>query len=62
MKPILVDFPERIESERLYIRPCLPGDGSIVYEAIQASLKELQEWLPFAHKKQTLEEVEEGIR
>lgn len=61
-KPILIDFPERIESERLYIRPCMPGDGPLVYEAIQASLKELQQWLPFAHNTQTLEDVEEGVR
>ncbi|MFC0477762.1 GNAT family N-acetyltransferase [Robertmurraya beringensis] len=62
MKPILIDFPEKIESERLYIRPCMPGDGHLVYEAIQASLNELQQWLPFAHHSQTLEEVEEGVR
>jgi hypothetical protein len=59
MKPILIDFPEKIESERLSIRPCMPGDGPLVYESIQASLKELQEWLPFAHLHQTI--IEETV-
>lgn len=62
MNPILFDFPEKIETERLLIRPCLPGDGQIVHEAIQHSLEELKQWLPFAHKQQTLEQTEENIR
>ncbi|PLT28260.1 GNAT family N-acetyltransferase [Peribacillus deserti] len=62
MNPMLLDFPERIESERLYIRPCQAGDGQNVLEAIQASKNELSQWLPFAHKTMSLEEIEEGIR
>ncbi|MBM7693189.1 RimJ/RimL family protein N-acetyltransferase [Peribacillus deserti] len=62
MNAILLDFPEKIESERLYIRPCQPGDGQKVFEAIQASKKELSQWLPFAQKHMSLDEVEEGVR
>ncbi|MEI5907112.1 GNAT family N-acetyltransferase [Bacillus spongiae] len=62
MNPILLDFPDKIESNRLYIRPCLPGDGPIVHDAIIHSAPELKKWLPFAKKEQPLEEVEENIR
>jgi RimJ/RimL family protein N-acetyltransferase len=61
-KPSLIEFPHRIETPRLYIRPCMPGDGSDVFNAIQESRNELKQWLPFARKAQTLEEVEAGVR
>ncbi|MGE8204403.1 GNAT family N-acetyltransferase [Heyndrickxia sp. NPDC080065] len=62
MKPVLIDFPDRIETERLYIRPCMPGDGKDVYESINHSLNDLKTWLAFAHKDQNLDDVESGIR
>ena len=61
-KPILIYFPEALETDRLYIRPCLPGDGIVVHEAINSSLQALAKWMAFAQKSQTVEEVEEGIR
>ncbi|WP_170008187.1 GNAT family N-acetyltransferase [Bacillus fonticola] len=62
MRPILRDFPERIETERLYIRPCLPGDGEEVYAAIEDSFDALHEWMPFAKERPVLDEVEANIR
>ncbi len=62
MNPILNVFPERIESERLYIRPCQPGDGADVHQAIESSRTELKRWLHFAEKPQSKEEVEAGVR
>jgi RimJ/RimL family protein N-acetyltransferase len=62
IKPLLLEFPEAIKTDRLYIRPCLPGDGPVVHEAITASSGILAEWMPFARKSQTIDEVEEGIR
>ncbi|UOQ44534.1 GNAT family N-acetyltransferase [Halobacillus salinarum] len=62
MNPILLDFPHEFETERLHIRMPRPGDGKIVYHAIQASIKELRPWLPFAQKDQTEEETEINIR
>ncbi|WGG44063.1 GNAT family N-acetyltransferase [Rossellomorea sp. DA94] len=61
-KVSLIEFPDRIETPRLYIRPCMPGDGSDVFRAIADSRSELKPWLPFARKEQTLEEVEAGVR
>jgi RimJ/RimL family protein N-acetyltransferase len=62
LKPILRTFPERIETERLYIRPCQPGDGPDVHQAIESSLAELKLWLPFAEKVESQDEVETGVR
>jgi len=62
LNPILVEFPERIETERLYLRVCLPGDGKIVYNAIQASIEDFKKWLPFANKEQSEEDIEINIR
>ncbi|KAB2338393.1 GNAT family N-acetyltransferase [Cytobacillus depressus] len=62
MNPVLIDFPDRIETERLYLRICMPGDGQIVHESIQASIEDLKVWLPFANKEQSAEDVEVNIR
>ena len=62
MKPILLGFPSEFYSERLFIRMPKPGDGQMVYEAIEASREELQVWLPFARQKQGLEETEANVR
>lgn len=62
MKPILIDFPSEFYSERLLIRMPMPGDGRVVYEAIEASLKELKPFMPFAHIEQTADDIEENIR
>ncbi|WP_099157461.1 GNAT family N-acetyltransferase [Virgibacillus ndiopensis] len=62
MNPILLDFPDEFETERLLIRCPKPGDGQVVHEAINASIEELKLWLPFAQKEQSKEEVEINIR
>lgn len=62
MEPILLDLPERIEGERVYIRPCLPGDGKVVYEAVTRSLDELKVWMPWAHFDQSVEDAEKRVR
>lgn len=48
MKPILRDFSESFESERLIIRCPRPGDGPALNEAICESWAELKPWLPWA--------------
>jgi ribosomal-protein-serine acetyltransferase len=62
MNPILLEFPSEFETERLLIRMPLPGDGAVTCESINASLKELQPWMPFAQKEQSVEETEVVIR
>jgi RimJ/RimL family protein N-acetyltransferase len=62
MKPILLDFPSEFYTERLHVRISKPGDGAVVYEAIETSMNELKPWMPFAHIDQTEEDVEANIR
>lgn len=62
IEPILLDFPENIESERLLIRAPLWGDGAAVNEAIVESLEELRPWMPWAQKAPTLEDSELSVR
>jgi RimJ/RimL family protein N-acetyltransferase len=62
MKPILLDCPSQFTTKRLLIRMPLPGDGTVVHNAITASREELKPWLPFAKEDQTVEQVEENIR
>ena len=61
MNAILMDFPKKIETPRLYLRPCLPGDGLDVYEAIVRSRNELKPWLPFAQHEPSIEALEKNV-
>ncbi|WP_369902760.1 GNAT family N-acetyltransferase [Bacillus manliponensis] len=58
MKPLLLDFPTLFQTERLQVRKPFPGDGAEVYEAVQASLQELQPWMKITHET---EEAAEAI-
>lgn len=60
--PILMDFPHSFETERLWIRLPLPGDGDLVNEAIHESLDQLQPWMPWAQDPPTKEESEANVR
>lgn len=60
--PILLDFPQSFETERLLIRLPLPGDGEQVYEAMQESLDRLKPWLPWAQSLPSLDELEASVR
>lgn len=44
MHKMLVDFPDRIETERLFLRPYQPGDGSWYYQAGQRNREHLLEF------------------
>ncbi len=60
MNPILRDFPDHLETQRLHIRAPRPGDGKMLYEAVVESLDHLKPWMPWAHQEITLE-AEEGV-
>jgi len=62
MNPVLLDFPSEFYTERLFIRMPMPGDGQVVFQAINESIKDLRPWMAFARKDQTEEEVEINIR
>lgn len=48
MKPVLLNFPEEIETDRLLIRAPRYGDGPELREAVKESLAELRPWMPWA--------------
>ncbi|MEH6888233.1 GNAT family N-acetyltransferase [Bacillus sp. JJ864] len=60
MKQLLLDFPTLFQTERLQVRKPFPGDGAEVYEAIQASLEDLQPWMAITHE--TEETAESAVR
>ncbi len=60
MNPILRDFPDHFETERLLIRSPRVGDGRMLCEAVLESLENLKPWMPWAHQDITLE-GEEGV-
>lgn len=63
--PVLLDFPDHFETERLLIRAPRPGDGQIVYESVQESLSALRAWpasLPWAMYPPSLEASETFCR
>lgn len=62
MNPLLYDFPEGFETDRLLIRIPRPGDGKTVYNSLKTSINELKPWMPFAQKEQSEMEVEINIR
>ncbi|MBL8680930.1 MAG: GNAT family N-acetyltransferase [Myxococcales bacterium] len=61
-EPILQDFPDSFESERLLIRAPRAGDGALVSEAVLESLVEMRPWMDWVHFPQTPERCEESIR
>jgi RimJ/RimL family protein N-acetyltransferase len=60
--PILRDFPERFETERLVIRSPLPGDGPEMHAAVNESLGKLTPWLAWTEAHKTLDGSEESVR
>lgn len=60
--PILREFPDQFETERLMLRAPRPGDGMAVYEAIEESLAELKPWMPWAWETPKPELSEEFAR
>ncbi|HEY2560171.1 MAG TPA: GNAT family protein [Caldimonas sp.] len=62
MDPLLIDVPERLETERLVLRVPRPGDGRILNDAIRASHGELAPWLPWAGTLPTVDESEAHCR
>jgi RimJ/RimL family protein N-acetyltransferase len=61
-KPVLLDVPERIVSDRLELRAVSSGVGRIVNEAIVESHAELARWMPWASPCPKPEESEEWCR
>jgi RimJ/RimL family protein N-acetyltransferase len=62
MKPILLDFPERFETDRLVISIYENGDGTEVYQLLQSNFEHLQEEIRETHEINSITEAEEYAR
>ena len=62
MDPVLIEVPERIETERLILRCPRPGDGPTVNEAERETRAELKPWMPWAHVEKSLDDSEAYCR
>jgi RimJ/RimL family protein N-acetyltransferase len=60
--PILMDFPESFETERLLIRSPLPGDGHELHAAVRESIDELTPWMPWPKEHRTVDDSEASAR
>ena len=58
MDPLLIDVPERIETERLILRCPQPGDGVLVNAAVRESLDALRPFMPWAQTAPSVDESE----
>lgn len=58
MNPLLLDFPDTFDSERLTIRVPRAGDGARVNAAILETLAELRVWMAWAKVAPSVEETE----
>ena len=56
--PILMDFAESFETERLLIRSPLPGDGREMHAAVRESIEELTPWMPWPKEHRTVDDSE----
>lgn len=62
MKPVLLDVPEEVQTDRLILRAPRFGDGIVVNEAILESFDALRQWLSWAVTIPSVEETEENVR
>ena len=62
MKPILLDIPERLETDRLIISIYENGDGAEFFEILQANYAHLQEELSETHELKSIEDAEAYVR
>jgi hypothetical protein len=60
--PILMDFPQSFETERLVIRSPCPSDGPEVYAAVRESIEELTPWMAWPKEHKTVNDSEASVR
>ncbi len=62
MNQLLLDFPTMFQTKRLLVRKPFPGDGAEVYEAVRASITDLEPWVPFVNSVSSEEQAEANVR
>ena len=62
MEPILLDIPERFETERLFISIYENGDGKAFYQLLQSNYEHLQEEVREARSIKAIDDAEAYVR
>lgn len=63
--PVLLDIPDRIETERLLIRAPRPGDGAVIHASVVETLDDLRRYpasMPWTMEQPSVEKSEEHAR
>lgn len=48
VEPILIEFSDQIETDRLILRAPRPGDGNALHQTVQESQEYLKDWMEWA--------------
>ncbi len=62
MNPLLLNFPDSFDTDRLTIRAARYEDAQEIVEAVNESLNELRPWMPWAAQPTTLEVQQARLR
>lgn len=62
MNPVLLEFPDSFDTDRLTIRAPRFGDGAELNAAVRDSIAELKPWMPWAQTLPSVEDSEDNIR
>ena len=62
MPPILTDLPDELPGERVLLRPLRPGDGAVLWPAVEESREQISPWLPWVEKTWSADDQEEVAR
>ena len=53
-RAMLLNIPESIETERMFLHAAKSGDGPEAFEAVVESVNELKPWMPWVHPEPAL--------
>jgi RimJ/RimL family protein N-acetyltransferase len=62
LDPVLIEVPDRVESERLVLRCSRAGDGAALNAAVCASVEVLRPWMPWVSPVPTVDDSEAYCR
>ncbi len=60
--PVLIEVPEKVETDRLVLLAPRAGVGPALNEAVIETLEQLQPWMPWAQQAPTIDETEGVVR
>ena len=61
-RPRLIELPERLETDRLVLRPYHAGDGAAFFDAVEEDRTDLAQWLGWTQQYATVADAEAYVR